>query len=131
MNQTRTAPRTTSFRPIEGVYRGSPFYWVGNGFHVSNYFPSGNPFGQRMSPFYLLDYHAPRVYAPTDDTRRGVGVHPHRGMETVSVAYDGAIAHHDSADNAGVIHPGDQRGACQSFGYAFEHLQVESRPLTE
>jgi redox-sensitive bicupin YhaK (pirin superfamily) len=95
------------FRPIEGIFRGTPFYWVGNGFRVTNYFPSGNAFGVRMSPFYLLDYHPPHVYEPTDDLRRGVGAHPHRGMETVSIAYDGAIAHHDSADNSGIIRAGD------------------------
>ncbi len=109
---TKTGARTIStkgrsFRPVEGIFRGTPFYWVGNGFHVSNYFPSGNAFEERMSPFYLLDYHAPKAYEPTDDLRRGVGAHPHRGMETVSIAYEGAIAHHDSRDNAGIIRAGD------------------------
>ena len=106
-NKKVAGPTTKGLRPVEGIFRGSPFYWVGNGFHVSNYFPSGNPFGERMSPFYLLDYHAPKNYEPTDDLRRGVGAHPHRGMETVSIAYEGAIAHHDSRDNSGIIRAGD------------------------
>lgn len=59
-----------------------------------------------MSPFFLLDYHKPKDYAPTT-LRRGVGSHPHRGFETVTLAYQGAVAHHDSTGNGGVIHPGE------------------------
>ncbi len=91
-------------RTIERIFLGSPEYWVGNGFHVSNYFPSATDFEKRMSPFFLLDYHKPRNYTPTV-RKRGVGTHPHRGFETVTIAYQGAIAHHDSAGNGGVIQP--------------------------
>jgi len=91
-------------RTIERIFLGSPEYWVGNGFRVSNYFPSATDFEKRMSPFFLLDYHKPREYSPTD-RKRGVGTHPHRGFETVTIAYQGAIAHHDSAGNGGVILP--------------------------
>lgn len=94
-------------RNIRGIYRGAGFHWVGDGFRVSNYFPSGNDFGQKISPFLLLDYHAPFTHPPTGDERRGVGPHPHRGFETVTLAFEGSIAHHDSAGNAGVIGPGD------------------------
>jgi redox-sensitive bicupin YhaK (pirin superfamily) len=59
-----------------------------------------------MSPFFLLDYHAPRVYDPTTE-RRGVGTHPHRGFETVTIAYQGAVAHRDSTGAGGVIRPGE------------------------
>lgn len=59
-----------------------------------------------MSPFVLLDYHPPFQYPPTG-AARGVGVHPHKGFETVTVAWKGKIAHHDSAGNSGVIGPGD------------------------
>ena len=82
-------------RTIERVFRGAPEHWVGNGFRVSNYFPSATDFEKRMSPFFLLDYHAPRVYDATTK-RRGVGTHPHRGFETVTIAYQGAVAHRDS-----------------------------------
>jgi redox-sensitive bicupin YhaK (pirin superfamily) len=93
-------------RTIERVFRGAPEHWVGNGFHVSNYFPSATDFEKRMSPFFLLDYQKPEMYTPTL-RRRGVGTHPHRGFETVTIAYQGAIAHHDSAGNGGVIRPGE------------------------
>jgi redox-sensitive bicupin YhaK (pirin superfamily) len=79
---------------------------VGNGFHVSNYVPSATETQKRMSPFFLLDYQKPEAYTPTT-RRRGVGTHPHRGFETVTIAYQGAIAHRDSAGNGGVIGPGE------------------------
>jgi redox-sensitive bicupin YhaK (pirin superfamily) len=91
-------------RTIEKVFKGMPEHWVGNGFRVSNYFPSATDFEKRMSPFFLLDYHKPYEYSPTRE-RRGVGTHPHRGFETVTIAYQGTIAHHDSAGHGGVIHP--------------------------
>lgn len=94
-------------RTITGVYRGAPFHWVGDGFRVSNYFQSGNNFGHKISPFLLLDYHAPFHYAPTDNQKRGVGPHPHRGFETVTLAFAGSVAHHDSAGNGGIIDAGD------------------------
>jgi redox-sensitive bicupin YhaK (pirin superfamily) len=93
-------------RTIERIFRGTPEHWVGNGFHVSNYFPSATDFEKRMSPFFLLDYQKPEAYTPTT-RRRGVGTHPHRGFETVTIAYQGAIAHRDSAGNGGVIRPGE------------------------
>ena len=93
-------------RKISGVYRGAGFHWVGDGFRVMNYFPMGNDLAKQLSPFVMLDYHAPFHYDPTE-TPRGVDVHPHRGFETVTLAFDGKIAHHDSAGNAGVIGPGD------------------------
>jgi quercetin 2,3-dioxygenase len=93
-------------RTIERVFRGSPEHWVGDGFHVNNYFPSATESQKRMSPFFLLDYQKPEAYTPTT-RRRGVGTHPHRGFETVTIAYQGAIAHRDSAGNGGVIGPGE------------------------
>lgn len=94
-------------RKITGVFRGAGFHWVGDGFRVSNYFPSGHNFAQRISPFFLFDYHAPYAHAPTSQADRGVGSHPHRGFETVTLAWAGSVAHHDSAGNAGIIGPGD------------------------
>jgi len=93
-------------RTIERVFRGAPQHWVGDGFHVNNYFPSATESQNRMSPFFLLDYQKPEAYSPTT-RRRGVGSHPHRGFETVTIAYEGAIAHRDSAGNGGVIGPGE------------------------
>jgi quercetin 2,3-dioxygenase len=97
----------TTERKIAGVYRGAPIHWVGDGFRVSNYFPSGNNFGSRVSPFILMDYAPPYRYPPTESHQRGVGPHPHRGFETVTLAFKGSVAHHDSGGNAGVIGPGD------------------------
>ena len=93
-------------RTIERVFTGAREHWVGDGFHVSNYFPSATESQKRMSPFFLLDYQKPEAYTPTT-RRRGVGTHPHRGFETVTIAYQGAIAHRDSAGNGGVIGPGE------------------------
>jgi redox-sensitive bicupin YhaK (pirin superfamily) len=93
-------------RNIEKVFRGMPEHWVGDGFHVSNYFPGASDFQKRMSPFFLLDYQKPEYFGPSD-RRRGVGSHPHRGFETVSVAFKGVVAHHDSAGNGGIIRPND------------------------
>ena len=82
-------------------------HMVGDGFRVHNFFPSGYDMDMaRMSPFFLLDYNS-KVDFPATDTPRGVGVHPHRGFETVTIAYHGKVAHHDSAGNSGVIGEGD------------------------
>jgi len=96
----------TTTRTIEGIYQGAPFHMVGDGFRVSNYFPSGNPFQERMSPFILMDYNAPYRFPPSASVK-GVGAHPHRGFETVTIAYQGYIEHHDNYGNHGVIGPGD------------------------
>jgi len=95
-----------SFKKLSGIYKGSPFHFVGDGFRVSNYFPNGNQFGKRISPFFLLDYNPPHRFEPSDKPR-GVGVHPHRGFETVTIAFEGSVAHHDSYGNSGIIGPGD------------------------
>jgi len=79
---------------------------VGDGFRVYNYFPSGNNIRKEVSPFLMLDFGA-SFYFPPSDTPRGVDVHPHRGFETVTIAYKGAVAHHDSAGNSGIINSGD------------------------
>ncbi len=93
-------------RKIESVYSPPTYHWVGNGFKVHNFLPRAIRSNDRMSPFFLLDYNA-KMYYPPSDEKRGVGVHPHRGLETVTIAYHGKIAHHDSAGNGGVISPGD------------------------
>jgi quercetin 2,3-dioxygenase len=80
---------------------------VGDGFRVHNFFPGGHRIGhQRMSPFFLMDYGAKTAMPPTERPR-GVGPHPHRGFETVTLAFQGKVAHHDSAGNHGVIGEGD------------------------
>ena len=94
-------------RSVEAVFAPPAPHMVGDGFRVHHFFPDGViQDKQRMSPFFMLDYASPFTFTPTD-TPRGVGVHPHRGFETVTIAYQGKIAHHDSAGNQGVIAAGD------------------------
>ncbi len=84
-----------------------PPHMVGDGFRVHNFFPSSSLIGMHgMSPFFLMDYNS-KWNVPPSDIPRGVGVHPHRGFETVTIAYHGKVAHHDSAGNSGVIGEGD------------------------
>jgi len=79
---------------------------VGDGFRVYNYIPGAGISQQRISPFLLLDFNAEFDFGPSDHLR-GVDVHPHKGFETVTIAYKGSVAHHDSAGNSGIIRPGD------------------------
>lgn len=82
-------------------------HFVGDGFRVHNFIPRGFRLDmQRMDPFLLLDYNSPFTFPPTD-TPKGVGVHPHRGFETVTIAYQGKIEHHDSHGGGGIIGEGD------------------------
>jgi len=98
--------KNSRYRGIEGVLSPTNTHMVGNGFKVMNFFPNGRGFEERMSPFFLLDFNA-EVQFPPSEISRGVGVHPHRGIETITFAYKGSVAHHDSAGNSGVINPGD------------------------
>jgi hypothetical protein len=82
-----------------------PPHMVGDGFRVHNYIPSMVGM-QRMNPFIMLDYNSPH-YFPPSDTPPGVGVHPHRGFETVTIAYQGKVSHHDSGGNSGTIGEGE------------------------
>ena len=79
---------------------------VGDGFRVFNYIPGDSVPQQRISPFLMLDFNA-EVDFPPSNHLRGVDVHPHKGFETVTIAYKGSVAHHDSAGNSGIINPGD------------------------
>ncbi len=103
---TEATQETSKLRRVARVVRGAPFHWVGDGFRVSNYFPGDRELLSRVSPFFLLDYGPPRT-VPASKQTRGVGPHPHRGFETVTLAFAGSVAHHDSAGNSGVIGPGD------------------------
>lgn len=96
-----------STRSIEAIIPPPPHHMVGDGFRVHNFIPgNGRLSMQRMSPFIMLDYNS-KFYFPPTDKPRGVGVHPHRGFETVTIAYKGKVAHHDSAGHSGVISEGD------------------------
>ncbi|HZK09860.1 MAG TPA: pirin family protein [Clostridia bacterium] len=96
----------SELRPIELKYSIEKEHWVGSAFRVRNYFPEGKNLLKRFSPFVLLDYNAPKVFPPSK-TPKGIGPHPHKGIETVTFAFKGSIEHHDNAGNHGIIHPGD------------------------
>ncbi len=112
-------------RSVEGVYRSTTFHWVGNGFYVSTYFPSRQLSPERVSPFILMDYGPPRDFAPLAHGKRGVGWHPHRGFETVTLAWEGAVAHRDNAGHAGVIGPGDVQWMTAGSGILHEEYHEE------
>lgn len=88
-----------------GIYSAPGAHWVGDGFPVRSLF-SYNSHTRQLSPFLLLDYAGPADFTPTDKPR-GVGQHPHRGFETVTIVYQGEVAHRDSTGQGGVIGPGD------------------------
>jgi len=79
---------------------------VGDGFRVYNFIPGANISQRRISPFLMLDFNAEYIFPPSEK-QRGVDVHPHKGFETVTIAYKGSVAHHDSTGNIGIINPGD------------------------
>ncbi|RZL48320.1 MAG: pirin family protein [Pedobacter sp.] len=98
-------------------------HMVGDGFRVHNFFPNG--YKLNMSPFYMLDYNAKIEFSARNEPR-GVGVHPHRGFETVTIAYHGAVAHHDSAGNSGVIFPGDIQWMTAAKGILHKEYHEEN-----
>jgi len=94
-------------RTVELVAAPSHYHWVGDGFRVHNYIPGGYHLEmERMDPFILMDYNSKYTFPPSDKPR-GVGVHPHRGFETVTIAYKGKVQHHDSSGGGGIIGQGD------------------------
>jgi len=117
--------RDSSARAVEGVHRGAPLHWVGNGFHVSTYLPSSSLPFERVSPFVLMDYGGPREFPPLARGKRGVGWHPHRGFETVTLAWEGSVSHRDNAGNAGVIGPGDVQRMTAGAGIFHEEYHEE------
>ncbi|MEQ9125551.1 MAG: pirin family protein, partial [Alphaproteobacteria bacterium] len=114
-------------KKIIGRFGDSRGHWVGDGFPVRSLF-SYNAQGQHISPFLLLDYAGPHYFAPTMD-RRGVGEHPHRGFETVTIVYDGEVEHKDSAGNGGVIGPGDVQW--MTAGGGILHEEYHSRAFAK
>jgi redox-sensitive bicupin YhaK (pirin superfamily) len=113
-------------RSVEAIVRSTGFHWVGNGFYVSTYFPSAKLPPERVSPFVLMDYGPPREFAPLPSGRRGVGWHPHRGFETVTLAWEGSVAHRDNAGHAGVIGPGDVQWMTAAAGIFHEEYHEEA-----
>ena len=93
---------------------------MGDGFPVRTLFSYPN-LGAVLSPFLLLDYAGPTQFAPTSE-RRGVGEHPHRGFETVTIVYQGEVEHRDSAGGGGMIGPGDVQWMTAASGVVHEEF---------
>ena len=112
-------------KSIEAVLPPPDSHMVGDGFKVHNFFPSNPRIGLNgMSPFFLLDYGSKWLVTPSDKPR-GVGVHPHRGFETITIAYHGKVAHHDSAGNSGVIGEGDVQWMTAGAGVLHKEYHEE------
>lgn len=105
-------------RKVLGVYSAPRPHWVGDGFPVRTLF-SHQSHGQHVSPFLLLDYAGPAHFEPTTH-RRGVGEHPHRGFETVTIVYQGEVEHRDSTGAGGTIGPGDVQWMTAASGILHE-----------
>jgi redox-sensitive bicupin YhaK (pirin superfamily) len=109
---------------ILGIYNNPRGHWVGDGFPVRSLF-TYQSHGKQLSPFLMLDYAGPAEFTPTT-SRRGVGQHPHRGFETVSIIYEGEVAHHDSTGQGGIIGPGDVQWMTAGSGILHEEFHSEA-----
>ncbi|MGH9614714.1 MAG: pirin family protein [Bryobacteraceae bacterium] len=105
-------------KKVQGIHGPGSTHWVGDGFHVRNMFPS-NGLEDELNPFLMLDYAGPTYYKPTSQPQ-GVDEHPHRGFETVTIAYQGSLEHRDSAGNSGTIRPGDVQWMTAASGVVHE-----------
>jgi hypothetical protein len=108
---------------IIGIYTSPRAHWVGDGFPVRTLF-SYDTLGKHISPFLLLDHAGPAEFTPTTE-RRGVGQHPHRGFETVTIVYDGEVQHRDSTGSGGTIGPGDVQWMTAASGIIHEEFHSE------
>jgi redox-sensitive bicupin YhaK (pirin superfamily) len=112
-------------KALTGVHDAPPHHWVGDAFRVRSLFSYNDDFD--LSPFILLDHAERREFTPAV-APRGVGWHPHRGFETVTIVYEGEVEHHDSRGNRGVIGPGDVQWMTAASGILHEEFQ--SREFT-
>ncbi|GAA0266574.1 pirin family protein [Pseudomonas rhodesiae] len=107
-------------KKLIGIYTSPRGHWVGDGFPVRTLF-SYDSLGKHISPFLLLDHAGPAEFTPTEQ-RRGVGQHPHRGFETVTIVYDGEVEHRDSTGAGGTIGPGDVQWMTAAKGILHEEF---------
>jgi redox-sensitive bicupin YhaK (pirin superfamily) len=115
-----------SNRSIQKIISPIAPHFVGDGFRVHNFIPSAAGLDmQRMNPFIMLDYNAP-VYFPPSEIPRGVDVHPHRGFETVTIAYKGRVEHHDSSGGGGVIGEGDVQWMTEASGVLHKEFHEQA-----
>lgn len=114
-------------KKVSRVEQGGDVHWVGDGFSVRTIF-SVHSLGAAVSPFLLLDYSGPAEFAPTDKPR-GVGPHPHRGFETVTIVYAGEVEHRDSSGGGGRIGPGGVQWMTAASGLV--HEEMHGREFTK
>lgn len=114
-------------KKIIGVHHADEQHWVGDGFPVRTLF-SYQSMGELLSPFLMLDYANLTTFAPSTKAR-GVGPHPHRGFETVTIVFEGELAHKDSASNSGTIGPGDVQW--MTAGAGILHEEMHSAKFTQ
>ena len=107
-------------KKIIGLLENKNPHWVGDGFPVRTLF-SYDRHGAQVSPFLLFDYAGPAKFEPTAKPR-GVGQHPHRGFETVTIVYEGEVAHRDSTGKGGTIGPGDVQWMTAASGILHEEF---------
>lgn len=112
-------------KKILGVTSAPGRHWVGDGFPVHGMFGYNGPGVAERSPFLMLDYAAPAEFTPNTGYRRGVGQHPHRGFETVTIVYSGELEHRDSTGKGGVIGPGDVQWMTAGGGILHEEFHSE------
>lgn len=110
-------------KKVLSIARDVPPHWVGDGFPVRSLF-SHYEHGASISPFLLLDYAGPAEFPPAEQPR-GVERHPHRGFETVTIVYQGRLAHRDSAGHGGVIGPGDVQWMTAASGIIHEEFHEQ------
>jgi len=108
-------------KTLKDILRNTGSHWVGDGFPVRSLF-SYNGDTKAISPFLLFDYAGPRNFEPNDGAPRGVGQHPHRGFETVTIVYDGEVTHRDSAGGGGTISSGDVQWMTAGNGIVHEEF---------
>jgi len=108
---------------IIGIYTSPHMHWVGDGFPVRTLFSYDN-LAKHISPFLLLDHAGPAEFTPTTE-RRGVGQHPHRGFETVTIVYKGELEHRDSTGSGGKIGAGDVQWMTAASGILHEEFHSE------
>lgn len=109
-------------KKIKKIIRDVPQHWVGDGFPVRSLFTYAN--GNEFDPFLLLDYAGPQDFGP-GVAKRGVGEHPHRGFETVTILYQGELEHRDSSGSHGTIGAGDVQWMTAASGIVHEEFHSE------
>ncbi len=113
-------------RNVKQIYRANSQHWVGDGFLVQPLFSHMSD-DRGTNPFLMLDYAAPYEFSPNEArSPRGVGQHPHKGFETVTIAYHGEVAHRDSSGGGGIIYEGDVQWMTAGSGIIHEEFHSEN-----